>query len=66
MNFGSKKENMNRFTLLKQHFKKVFHFKIPAKTIFGYCAIMLIYANYREIDGVDLILFFVKRGVSDS
>ena len=33
MKFGSKEENMNRFTLLKQHFekKKIFSFKMAAK-----------------------------------
>ena len=41
MKFGSKKVIMNRFTLLK----KLFRFKMVAKTIFWYCAIMLIYAN---------------------
>ena len=29
-----------------------------AKTIFWYCAIVLIYANKRENDGVNLIFFF--------
>ena len=28
-----------------------------AKTIFGYCVIMLIYANQRENDGVDLFIY---------
>ena len=42
---------------------------MAAKTSFWYCsnsAIMLIYVNYRENDGVDLNLFHVKRSVSDS
>ena len=32
-----------------------------AKTIFWYCAIMLIYANSRENNGVDLIFFFASK-----
>ena len=31
--------------------KKIFHFKMAAKTIFRYCAIMLIYANYEKTTG---------------
>ena len=31
---------------------------MAAKTICWYCTIMLIYANWRENDGVDLFLFF--------
>ena len=34
---------------------------MPAKTIFWYCAIMLIYANQRENDGVDLNFFASKE-----
>ena len=34
--------------------KKLFHFKMAAKTIFWYCVIILIYANLRENDGIDL------------
>ena len=32
-----------------------------AKTIFWYCAIILIYANLRENDGVDLKFFASKE-----
>ena len=34
---------------------------MAAKTIFGYCTIMLIYANQQENDGVDLIFFASKE-----
>ena len=34
MKFGSKKENMNRFTLLKKHLKKVISLKMVAKPFF--------------------------------
>ena len=34
---------------------------MAAKTFFWYCAIMLIYANKRENDGVDLIFFFWRQ-----
>ena len=34
---------------------------MAAKTIFGYCTIMLIYANLRENDRVDLDFFFASK-----
>ena len=30
---------------------------MASKTIFGYCAILLIYPNLRENDGVDLFIY---------
>ena len=44
MIFGSKKENIDLHYWNKT-FEKLFRFKMVAKTIFWYCAIMLIYAN---------------------
>ena len=38
---------------------------MAAKTIFWYCVILLIHANYRENDGVNFF-FHVKRSLSDS
>ena len=32
---------------------------MAAKTIFGYCTIMLIYANQQENDRVDLFILFI-------
>ena len=47
--------------------KKIIPFQIGGQINCFYCAIMLIYANYRETDWVDLFIHFfcVKRSVSD-
>ena len=54
---------MKTFTLLKKHFKNLFRFKMVAKTIFWYFAILLIYANSEKNDGVHLNFVRQKKRI---